>query len=557
MTQLNTAYDVLVTGAGPSGLTTAIAAARSGARVLIVEKHTGTSIFPKATGIRGRTMEIMRSWGLENQVRSSDMALPLTMAIAETLTQPAQEVSLGLPPLGVSRSVSPTDVAAVPQDYLEPILLKHFHDVGGESRFGTELVSFAMDDDLVRAELRTKDDGRYYQVQARYLVGADGRRSSVRGQLGIELETLGMEGRHLAILFEADLAPSVNHRLCALHAVLKPTVEGVFVPSGPGRWVYDMELESDAPEAAAGWTAERLAQRIRTAAGVPELALNIQAYFRWDFSAASASRYQSGRAFLVGDAAHGTTPRGATGMNTGIADGHNLGWKLAWVTRGWADEALLDSYQDERGSVGRRNAARSTETGIGSSGDSALAADFGVTYSSAVITSGHTGELPLEEIGRRAGPGTRAPHAWVDLQGKRLSIIDLFDGKLTLLIGASGGAWRTAADALPTDLPFQLLAVGTEIADPTGELTERYGLAGDRAVLVRPDGYVAWIGQAADDDAREMLRMAIARSLGRQQKSVGQRGHRTFSGVPDRHGELGVPERVSAARVDEVDAFVG
>jgi putative polyketide hydroxylase len=99
------------------------------------------------------------------------MALPLTMAIAETLSQPAQEVSLGLPPLGLSRTLSPTNVAVVPQDYLEPILLDHFHDVGGESRFGTELLSFSMDDDLVRAELRSRDSGDCYQVRARYIVG--------------------------------------------------------------------------------------------------------------------------------------------------------------------------------------------------------------------------------------------------------------------------------------------------------------------------------------------------------------------------------------------------
>ena len=108
---------------------------------------------------------------------------------------------------------------------------------------------------------------------------------------------------------------------------------------------------------------------------------------------------------MVGDAAHGTTPRGATGMNTGIADGHNLGWKLAWVARGWAHEALLDSYQDERGPVGRRNASRSMESRIGSSAESSLAADFGVTYGSAVIAGGQTGELDFEDVGQRARPG--------------------------------------------------------------------------------------------------------------------------------------------------------
>jgi len=514
MNQPHPTYDVLVIGAGPSGLTTAIAAVRSGARVLLVDKHIGVSIFPKATGIRGRTMEIMRSWGLEDQVRSADMALSMTMAIAETLSRPAQEVSLGLPLPGLSHTVSPTEEAVVPQDYLEPILLQHFHDVGGESRFATELVSFTMDDGLVRAELRTRDSDRCYQVWVRYLVGADGRRSPVREQLGIELEPLGLEGRHLATLFEADLAPSVNHRLCVLHVVTKSKVEGIFVPVGAGRWVYDMELESDVPEAAARWTPGRLAERIRTAAGVSDLALNIQATFRWDFSAAVASRYQSGRAFLVGDAAHGTTPRGATGMNTGIADGHNLGWKLAWVARGWANEALLDSYQDERGPVGRRNAARSMETGIGSSGESALAADFGVSYSSAVIAGGHTGELPFEEIGQRALPGSRAPHAWVDVHGKRLSTIDLFDGRLTLLIGATGEAWRAAAAALPAGPPIQVLTVDTDVFDPTGTLTERYRLADDGAVLVRPDGYVTWSSETASYDAAATLDAAFAQTLG-------------------------------------------
>jgi putative polyketide hydroxylase len=515
MSQLHTHYDVLVVGAGPSGLVTAITAARSGARVLLVEKHPGISIFPKATGIRGRTMEIMRSWGLEDQVRCGDLGVPTTMAISETLSQPAQQVSLGVPPVGLSRTVSPTDLVVAPQDHLEPILLDHFHDVGGESRFGTELVSFAMDDDLVRAELRIRGGAESYQLRTRYLVGADGPRSVVRELLGIELESLGTEGRHLATLFKADLARSVPHPFCVLNLVTKPGVEGIFVPTGPGRWVYDLELDSDQPEGAAWWTADRLAQRIRAAAGLSDLALEIQSTFQWDFGVAVASRYRSGRAFLVGDAVHRTTPRGATGMNTGIADGHNLGWKLGWVVRGWAHEALLNSYEAERAPVGRRNAARSMETGIGSSGEATLVADFAITYESAVIVDGNTGELSFDEIGRQARPGDRAPHAWVVVRGQRLSTIDLFDRTLTLLTGSSGGTWRAAAAALPTDLPLQVLRVGTEVSDPTGELSERYGLAGDGAVLVRPDGYVAWCTRAADDDPAETLRTAIATSLGR------------------------------------------
>jgi hypothetical protein len=102
----------------------------------------------------------------------------------------------------------------------------------------------------------------------------------------------------------------------------------------------------------------------------------------------------------------------------------------------------------------------------------------------------------------------------VDVHGKRLSTIDLFDGHLTLMIGAAGEAWRAAATMLPPGPPFQVLAVGTEISDPTGELVQRYELAGTAAVLVRPDGYISWTGQAAEHDIGETLRRAVTQSFG-------------------------------------------
>ena len=222
--------------------------------------------------------------------------------------------------------------------------------------------------------------------------------------------------------------------------------------------------------------------------------------FPWDFGAGVAKSYRRGRVFLAGDAAHLTTPRGATGMNTGIADGHNLGWKLAAVIKGWASESLLDTYEAEREPVGRTNAGASMVTMINRPPSDGLAHDFGVRYASAGIVGG----TPLA--------GQRAPHAWVELAGAEnpsqgcVSTLDLFDGRFTVIIGAAGESWRRAADELADGgLPITVLGVGAELADPAGELAARYQLSDEGCVLVRPDGFVAWGCQSVPEQPAERL----------------------------------------------------
>jgi 2-polyprenyl-6-methoxyphenol hydroxylase-like FAD-dependent oxidoreductase len=481
-TKARTDYDVLVVGAGPSGLATALSAARSGARVMVVERHPGTSIFPKATGIRPRSLEILRTWGLEDEVLAGAQDVRVAASISARLVDPQlAEYSLGAAEPEALRRVSPVQFAVSPQDHLEPLLVEQVRSYGCAVDFGTELLGLVESADgtgTMVARLRAADTT--YDVRARFVVGADGVASTVRELAEIEVDHLGSEGERLATLFRADLAGRLHGAGYALHMVTAPGVEGVFVASGSdSRWVYDREWQAEADEP----THEAVVAQLRAATGVADLDPDILGLFHWSFEAAVATSIRAGSVFLVGDAAHQTTPRGARGMNTGIADGHNLGWKLAWVAQGWAGEELLESYAAERHPVGVRN-ARASLVPTDQTAEADLTEDFGVVYRSSVVTSDE--DVRTADGLPAAVPGARAPHAWVTHERRRVSTIDLYDGRLTLL--TSDGRWHDAAAAVA--VPLRLLTVGADLVDEDRELVSRYRLD-DAAVLVRPDGHVA------------------------------------------------------------------
>ncbi len=164
--------------------------------------------------------------------------------------------------------------------------------------------------------------------------------------------------------------------------------------------------------------------------------------------------------------------------------------------------------------MGLANALRSLQQREGPHEASGLE-DFGVTYVSAAIAPTEHVEPPAT-IGERAAPGRRAPHAWLDVTGRRISTLDLFDGRLTLLTGSRGSDWCAAADRLALgDLPLTVLGFGRDLPDPDGSLALRYGVGARGAVLVRPDGFVAWRASSPSGDRVEVLGSAVDLATGR------------------------------------------
>jgi putative polyketide hydroxylase len=261
---------VVIVGAGPAGLVAATTLARYGAASLLVERRGGLSPLPRAIGVSTRTMELLRSWGLEGELRAGQLDLVGAGAWAtETLASPhGTRLPIGFPDPEQVAAVSPTTAAGVPQDHLEPVLLRHLWTFpAAEVRFGTELVGFDRDGDGVTVVLREGPSGPATVVRTRFLVGADGAHSTVRTGLGIAMEGPDHLREHLTVLFQAPLDEVVGDRRYGIYFIQHPEAAGVIVPNGrDGRWLYGRAWDP-AGERLEDYTEDRLVELIRVATG--------------------------------------------------------------------------------------------------------------------------------------------------------------------------------------------------------------------------------------------------------------------------------------------------
>lgn len=487
---------VLIVGGSLIGLTTAMLLGSLDVPCLVVERHAGTAIHPRAGHFQLGTMEMLRQVGLEEEVRMASLAtyhptggiVAVESLAGRELATYVHELNQGV------EGLSPTRRVFVNQDVLEPILHRKAIELGGTVRHRTEAVALAQDDDGVTATLRDLDRGVERRVRARYVVAADGNRSPTRKRLGIEMTGHGELSRSITIYFRADCAPLLADRNQGVMYVHNPQLRGFFRidrTGGTGFLVINTVGEDvTRPEAihvSDTVTEERAHELLRIAIGTDDVPAEVLHVAHWRAEANAAGRLRAGRVFLAGDAAHVVPPNGGYGGNTGILDARNLAWKLAAVVKGEAGEDLLDSYDAERGPLGRltveqaytRYATRVVpERGT----DDAqpfiddLTMELGlVVRSRAVIDDGSLadGTLHIPPADVRGQPGTRAPHVAL---GPDRSTIDLFGRSFVLLRPSDG--WAPAG-------------VDAHVIEADG-FADAYGLTPGGACLVRPDGIVAW-----------------------------------------------------------------
>ncbi|MET4429721.1 FAD-dependent monooxygenase [Mycolicibacterium sp. 624] len=502
----------LIVGGSLVGLSAAVFLAAQGVPTTLVERHSGSALHPRAIGYTTRTMELFRSVGIE--LPPSTQGGPPRRARVESLAGQWFEEYPWSPPAAAASNVadhSPVHASAIAQDALEPILRKRAIELGADLRLGTELVSFDDTGGGVTATLRRRADGSQYRIDADYLIAADGADSGIRDGLGITRTGRGLLSVQRSILFRAPALEQYLRQGVVQFEIEQDNFSAFLTTYSDGRWVLMLKDDVDRTEDEQ-WSV------IRRATGIDDLRIDLITTGRWELSALIADYFSCGRVFLTGDAAHQLPPnRGGYGANTGIADAHNLAWKIAAVHNGRSEPTLLDTYSAERRPVAwlrhEQIFARAdykayidTPTSDTDIIDD-VAMELGQLYRSLAPADVNQDLPDARRPDEWAGePGTRAPHVWLT---PGCSTLDHFGRDWTLVTNSD--AWCSAVDSVAGQLGVRVQVLcftgGSVLHDL---IAPAYGLGPGGASLVRPDGFIAWRAVTAPTSRAAALAAAVA-----------------------------------------------
>lgn len=475
-------------------------------------------------------------------------------------------------------NASPCTMLDIPQTYMEPLLVKNAAERGAKVAFSTKYLSHQQDEDGVTVNLLDRISNREYSIRARYLVGADGANSQIASELGLEIVGHTARAGTAYIRFRADLSKYVEHRPSILHWIMNPAANFGEIGMGLLRavrpwdeWIagWGFDLQQGEPDL----STEKVIEQIRTLVGDPDLEPDIDGSSVWYVNQQHALSMSKGRVFCGGDATHRHPPSSGLGSNTCMQDAYNLAWKLAYAVMGYAGPSLLESYSQERVPVGAQIVQRANQsrldyaplrecfdTSAPDGGEPAvehgLARIKAPTAQGAELRAQIAEALQLKntefnaqgiEMNQRyesvaiipepeqvtetftrdqilhvqptTRPGAKLPHAWlVGADGHRISTLDVTGGgKFTLLTGLSGQAWKTAAQNLQLEFLDTIVVGEPGYEDPYAYWARVREINEAGALLVRPDGHIAWRQSTAvwdETEAQELLAQALSDILG-------------------------------------------